>query len=395
MTGVARRATTGLVPFSGKMERCIHRRAGSSATMRIAGWDEIAPVLSAASLMFPVAPADAVRAVHDRQPQFFRAIDVPGAETSLVAYLALNEEGATALVTGRFDGTRPDASFISAPGEPPAAIYIWMTWTPGRLGAALPRMIDLLNEVAPAGCPLFSRAVTSHAARLNASIGFRPATEVWTGAPDWLLVILPKAKVLGTIEVRPVRSLEDVAMVYAVRAATYLSEQYCLYGEEFDGNDFCATQLVGFIDGDPAGCIRMRYFGDFVKVERLAVRREYRTSRLAFRLVREALGLARRKGFGRFYGHAREDLVPFWSMFGFRPVGDRGAFRFADVSYREMLLEADRSPNAIGLSSAPMVTIRPEGAWERPGPLELSNLRPSRVDLIAGMRTIPLKQGRG
>ncbi len=99
------------------------------------------------------------------------------------------------------------------------------------------------------------------------------------------------------IDVRRSGSFEDMAMIFAVRSATYINEQFCLYSEEFDGNDFCATRLIGFIDGDPAGSIRMRYFGDFVKVERLARAPEYRRSRLAFKLVREALALARQKGF--------------------------------------------------------------------------------------------------
>ena len=48
-----------------------------------------------------------------------------------------------------------------------------------------------------------------------------------------------------------------MAKIFSIRAATYLSEQPCLYSEEFDGNDFCASHLIGYVDGDPAGCVRM------------------------------------------------------------------------------------------------------------------------------------------
>jgi predicted GNAT family N-acyltransferase len=261
-------------------------------------------------------------------------------------------------------------------------------------------MAQIFSSLTPDGCPLFSRASTEHSMRIHTNMGFQQAAQIYPGAPEWLLVVLPEGEMAPVrkamavrppapkIEVRPVRSFEDMAMIFAVRSSTYISEQFCLYSEEFDGNDFCATHLIGFIDGDPAGCIRMRYFGDFVKVERLAVRREYRRSRLAFKLVREALALARLKGFKRFYGHARLDLVPFWAMFGFREMAERPLFKFADVEYREMELDGEADENPIGIGDDPMVTIRPEGAWDEPGPLELSNLRPSRAAFFSDMKTV-------
>lgn len=163
--------------------------------------------------------------------------------------------------------------------------------------------------------------------------------------------------------------------VVSIRSATYIAEQFCRYDEEFDGNDLCATQFLGHVDGDAAGCIRLRYFGDFAKLERLAVRKEYRSTRLAFRLVREAIAHARAKGFTRIYGHARADIMPFWRMFGFREVEGRPRFRFANLDYIEGVLDLEPSADAIAFGADPMVTTRPEGAWDVPGPLDLSNER--------------------
>lgn len=55
----------------------------------------------------------------------------------------------------------------------------------------------------------------------------------------------------------------------------------------------------------------MRFFADFAKLERLAVRRAYRRSGLAFALVRAGIELSRVKGYQRIYGHAQKRLVPF------------------------------------------------------------------------------------
>jgi hypothetical protein len=87
-------------------------------------------------------------------------------------------------------------------------------------------------------------------------------------------------------DVRIVRSLDDLLMVYTIRAAVFMAEQDCPFTEEFDGNDHCATHILGFIRGEPAGCLRARFFSDFVKLERLAVRKSFRRSSLAFDLVR-------------------------------------------------------------------------------------------------------------
>ena len=57
------------------------------------------------------------------------------------------------------------------------------------------------------------------------------------------------------IEVRVVRSLDDLQKVNILRAITYMAEQACPYDEEFDGNDLTATHLIGFVDGteNPVG----------------------------------------------------------------------------------------------------------------------------------------------
>ena len=176
--------------------------------------------------------------------------------------------------------------------------------------------------------------------------------------------------------VRVASSLSDLMQVVAIRGAVYLSEQSCPYDEEFDGNDFCAMHLIGSVDREPAGCLRMRFFADFAKLERLAVRHEFRGTSLALDICRAAKELARLKGYTRIYGHVQPRLVAFWKRLGAKPMEARGPLVFSDFSYTEMLVETEPHPHALSLASDPYVLIRPEGAWDRPGPLELSAARP-------------------
>lgn len=167
-----------------------------------------------------------------------------------------------------------------------------------------------------------------------------------------------------------VRTLDDYTRVVAIRSIAYIDGQECPFDEEFDGNDFCAMHLIGWIGDEPAACLRVRFFSDFVKLERLAVRPDYRGSTLAFRLVRHALRLSARKGYRYAYGHAQSGLEDFWSRFGARPIGELGAFEFSGRRYTEMMVELPAHNEAIRIGADPLVIIRPEGEWDQPGILE-------------------------
>jgi predicted GNAT family N-acyltransferase len=170
-------------------------------------------------------------------------------------------------------------------------------------------------------------------------------------------------------DIKIARTFDDLLIVFAIRAAVYIAEQECPFAEEFDGNDHCATHLIGFINGEPAGCMRARFFHDFVKFERLAVLKKFRKSGLAFELCRGGVDLGRRKGFRRLYAHAREGLEGFYARFGATPMGSDRKLSFSGFNYTEML-EMEPSQDAITLDSGGYVILRPEGDWDRPGVLD-------------------------
>jgi predicted GNAT family N-acyltransferase len=175
-----------------------------------------------------------------------------------------------------------------------------------------------------------------------------------------------------TISVRIARDPNDLMLITAIRAAVYLAEQDCPLEEEFDGNDMVAAHFIGFIGKEPAACLRVRFFGEFAKVERLAVRHQFRRSRVSFKLVQASVAYIKRKGFRKIYGQAQDRLVDFWAHFGAKPLGDNRKLTFSDFSYTEMVLDLEPSPDAITLDSDPYVIIRPEGDWDRPGVLDMS-----------------------
>jgi predicted GNAT family N-acyltransferase len=118
------------------------------------------------------------------------------------------------------------------------------------------------------------------------------------------------------IELRVAQGLDDLTTVMAIRAAVFLGEEDCSYGEEFDGHDTNATHIVGFIDGEPAGTIRLRWFADFVRFERLAIRRRHRSLMLANALIREAMSIARARGYLTATGLVRPLTAHLWRRRG-------------------------------------------------------------------------------
>ena len=359
--------------------RAVSERSEGKAQLRISGIEEIENYLEKISEEMVIANKKVVRAVWQHNPKTVQfAVDSNGNKFGLFAHLPLTEAGALAIVSGHFDGLDPDLEFICSPGETPTATYCWLVWSPNKLSPMFAAMARDWGEICPPGCSFFTCGYTSETDRLWRSCGLDSALKFYPDAPDNLLVALPAPENRPgkpVLEVRPVLDFNDFTRVIAVRSATYLAEQFCTFDEEFDGNDLCASQFLGTIDGDAAGTVRVRYFGDFCKVERLAVRKEYRKSKLAYKLVRATLEHARSKGVTKAYGHSRADLVRFWRVFGFREIPGRPKFTFANVEYVEMEASLKPKSDCVAIGGDPMRTIRPEGKWDEPGPLDLSNLK--------------------
>lgn len=376
-----------------RFEPVFYRWAGHAEERPIRGATrcELAEILAVARDGMTLADDAAVDAVWALDPTQFLVTEASdGGVRQLIAFLRLNELGTAALIDGRFSGHRPDVGWLARPGEPAASIYIWLVWAPQQIGQCM-RLVDHVDNAFAGEIPIFSRSVTHVSSRMHSAAGFQAATELYPSAPDWLLVALPTARLRRpTIDVQVARSMEDIARVFAVRSCVYMAEQFPLYGEEFDGNDFCATQLLATVDGDAAGCLRIRWFGDFAKIERVAVRKEYRRYRLTRQLVRTGMEHCRRKGYRRLYAHSRADLVPLWASLGWRDMGGK-TFRFADVPYREIMLDLEPSNDAIRFGADPMVLLRPEGQWDELGPFDRTQLGHDRhrqdwIDRHAGIR---------
>jgi len=174
--------------------------------------------------------------------------------------------------------------------------------------------------------------------------------------------------------IKVVRDFEDMAKVFAIRGSACFSDPEHLYAKHFDGNDFSSTHLLGFIDGEPVGTIRIRYFADFTRIERLTVRPTHRKSRISFRLAKAAFAWCRDKGYRTVGGVARSELIPFWTMLGFRLTEGKDPIYIYGLPHFDITLTLEPKDDAIQHMTDTMVLLRSEGRWHEAGHHETMNV---------------------
>src|SRR6201996_2884105 len=285
---------------------------------------DVADILAKARLSIPgIAEAEEVLRVFRYNPICIMALarkskfdpEHPVAE-GFVAVLPLNALGLQNLALGSFNATSPDLLLLAKPDERPAGLYMWAVFAPGSLAAGIALFLERVSSPQYAGVNLYSRPNTDPGRRYNEVLGLTEGVKIGDiEAPHvWIFNRKPETPLFdsyvpgaapGKLGITVARNFEDLSRVIAIRSAVYIGEQECPYEEEYDGNDLAATHLLVYIGDEPAGCLRVRFFADFAKIERLAIRKEFRKTRAAFQLVNASLDLCRKKGYRRAYGHSQ------------------------------------------------------------------------------------------
>jgi predicted GNAT family N-acyltransferase len=263
---------------------------------------------------------------------------------------------------------------------------------PGVAGMAVVLTTQALGS-SYGGLPFYGTAATAAGARSFRNFGYEP---VHPGRPDVgnLFVLRrtppsetsaedkadassPATKNAAEIRIVVAHSSLEIEHARAIRAAVFIAEQDCPFAEEFDGNDFSATHLVGYVNGEPAATLRIRYFGDGARIERLAVLRRFRKQAVANEIATAAIGFLSRKGIRMAYGNPQLRVLAFWERYGFRRIDGIEPFAFSDHEYVTVGGPLPEHPDPITVNSDPLLILRPEGDWDGPGVLDFSAARPA------------------
>lgn len=296
-------------------------------------------------------------------------------------HLPLNPEGHDALFDGRLVTRDPDVAFIARPWERPAAIYHWYTDMAPAVAGGLALVMERFSLPRYRGLPMYCHAATATAHSFFVRSGFKQGAKHkdWV-APGMLSLSPPDPAgerprydsympgLAGTrLGIKVAHGLDDLLLAISIRGAAFVGERFLPVFEDIDGNDMTATHLIGYVGDEPAGCIRIRYFADFVKLERLAVLQPQRKEKLASALVHAAVDFIRTKGYRRIYGQAAEPFLPMWKRFGFEQRAGDGVTYLTDEVYYEIDLVMPPLAKPITHESGAALLVRREGEWHRPG----------------------------
>jgi hypothetical protein len=170
----------------------------------------------------------------------------------------------------------------------------------------------------------------------------------------------------NSLRIEIVTSMLQLQHAYAVRAICFMEETGLPSDHAFDGNDLQATHIIVYMNDEPVGALRIRWFSDFAKIERSAFRKAYRHPRHLKAVAEFAFKHIARKGYTRVITHASPGYARLWrGLLGFIEVKDKPPAYYHHEPHVELIKDLDVPENAITLAADPTVLFRTEGAWDR------------------------------
>ena len=170
------------------------------------------------------------------------------------------------------------------------------------------------------------------------------------------------------VDIDVVRDIPDLLKSFGLRRTVFVKNGSVPENEEFDGNDFTATHFLAKVNGKPAATCRMRYFGDFVRLERACVAPEYVHLNLFQSVWAFVKNFAEEKGFKTGYCLCEEKYLPHWEKQGFERIKDAEPLKLGKRTLYPVLYHFNPPKNAVHLNSNPEYMIAQEGKWPSIGP---------------------------
>lgn len=166
-----------------------------------------------------------------------------------------------------------------------------------------------------------------------------------------------------------VQNQEQMLDALSIRAIVYMEDEGMAARLAFDGNDFQATHVIGYSGDEPFAAIRIRWFNGFAKLERMAMRKAYRSPRVLKSFLDYVFEHVARKGYAIALTHAAPVYARLWcKLFRFEQVNHKAPayFKGHEEPFLELVKHLEVPANAITNETDVQVLYRIEGAWDKP-----------------------------
>lgn len=164
------------------------------------------------------------------------------------------------------------------------------------------------------------------------------------------------------IELASVDEIRDIAM--AIRKQVFVEELSIPENDDLDDNDGPAAHIIAYIQKQdhkfPVGTMRIRFFGGFVKFERMAVLRNFRKTNVSENIMQYAYNYVAIKGFRHVSGMCKEELLPRWQRSGYyvnekAPITEQNGMKLISICR-----DLPPHPRALTMNSDPKLLIAQE-----------------------------------
>ena len=169
--------------------------------------------------------------------------------------------------------------------------------------------------------------------------------------------------ITGNLDILIVSNEKEYAQAMAVRREVFVDELKIAENKEFDGNDFGATHILALDNGVPVGTMRIRYFSDFVKMERMCVIKDYRKTDASEQIMQKAMKFAAQKGYKKTYGVCKKELLNRWKQNGFEPVLRAPCVEQNGMTLVPVYAYLPEVDNFITMQTNPDILNAKEGDW--------------------------------
>ena len=181
------------------------------------------------------------------------------------------------------------------------------------------------------------------------------------------------------VEIDVVRNLSDFMKSLDLRRTVFVKNGGVPESEEFDGNDFTATHFLAKVGGKPAATCRMRYFGDFVRLERACVAPEFAHLHLFASVWDFVKNFAEEKGFKTGYCLCEKEYLPHWEKQGFKLIKSATPLKIGQRTLYPVLYRFNPPKDAVQLNSNPEYMVAPEGKWPTSSSVATAAIRKKRI----------------
>lgn len=144
---------------------------------------------------------------------------------------------------------------------------------------------------------------------------------------------------IPNLEIMEASGGELLERVHMIREEVFIREQNVPKEREYDEFEDESVHFLALMAGKSSGCIRYRLKGASVKIERLAVLRQYRKMGIGRALMMHVESVSMMHSPEEFVLHSQLTAVPFYRKMGYTERGP--VFKDAGIDHVEMYKRVD------------------------------------------------------